>query len=74
MIILSCPLLILLLRPQVGKGTDELGSVYAKYVRERGEVEREYARALRKLVAKHQPKDQKKVQETTQVTQLTWKT
>ena len=25
---------------------------YAKYVRERGEVEREYARALRKLVAR----------------------
>ena len=26
---------------------------YAKYVRERGEVEREYARALRKLVARY---------------------
>ena len=25
---------------------------YAKYVKERGEVEREYARALRKLVAR----------------------
>ena len=29
---------------------------YAKYVRERGEVEREYARALRKLVTRCRPR------------------
>jgi len=53
----------------VNRGTEELGGGYAKYVRERGEVEREYARALRKLVARHSPKDAKKekVQETSQV-------
>jgi len=53
----------------VNRGTEELGGGYAKYVRERGEVEREYARALRKLVARHSPKDAKKekVVETSQV-------
>lgn len=53
----------------VTRGTEELGGQYAKYVKERGEVEREYARALRKLVAKYMPKENKKekVQETTQV-------
>ena len=47
------------------------------YSRERGEVEREYARALRKLVTRHQanqprPKDSKKEKlvETTQVRPL----
>jgi len=59
----------------VSRGTEELGGQYAKYVRERGEVEREYARALRKLVTRHQaciqprPKENKKEKlvETTQV-------
>ena len=51
------------------RGTEELGAQYCKYVRERGEVEREYARALRKLVVRHQPKEVKKekMQETSQV-------
>ena len=55
------------------RGTEELGAQYCKYVRERGEVEREYARALRKLVVRHQPKEAKKekIQETSQVNPLT---
>ena len=40
---------------QVLRMTKEIFCRYAKYVRERGEVEREYARALRKLVARCRP-------------------
>ena len=39
---------------------DQMGQVYAKFIKERGEVEREYARSLRKLVGKYSDKDEKK--------------
>ena len=39
---------------------DEMGQVYAKFIKERGEVEREYARSLRKLVGKYSDIDEKK--------------
>ena len=37
---------------EVGSQADQLGQVYARFIRERGEVEREYAKNLRKLVMK----------------------
>jgi len=39
---------------------DELGTALPRYLKERGEVEREYAKALRKLVAKYQVKEGKR--------------
>ena len=39
---------------------DQMGQAYAKFIKERGEVEREYARSLRKLVGKYSDKDEKK--------------
>jgi len=39
---------------------DELGTALPRYLKDRGEVEREYAKALRKLVAKYQVKEGKK--------------
>ena len=37
----------------VTKGGDELVSVMAKFVKERGEVEKEYAKNIRKLINKY---------------------
>ena len=37
----------------VTRGGEELSSVLAKYVKERGEVEKEYAKNIRKLVTKY---------------------
>ena len=37
----------------VTRGGDELSSVFAKMVKERGEVEKEYAKNIRKLVTKY---------------------
>ena len=45
--------------------TDELNSVIGKFVKERGEVEKEYARKLRKLVERFTPKEKKKEEEPT---------
>ena len=39
---------------------DQMGQVYAKFIKERGEVEREYAKSLRRLVGKYSDKDEKK--------------
>ena len=39
---------------------EELGQVCAKFIKERGEVEREYAKNLRKLIGKYSSKDDKK--------------
>ena len=40
----------------VTAGGDELSSVYAKYIKERGDLEKEYAKSIRKLVIKYQQK------------------
>ena len=45
---------------EVTSQADQMGQVYAKFIKERGEVEREYARSLRKLVGKYSDKDEKK--------------
>ena len=37
-------------------GVTSLGDVYAKYVKEKAELEKEYAKGLRKLLARYQPK------------------
>ena len=42
--------------PYVTRGGDELSSVFAKMVKERGEVEKEYAKNIRKLVTKYHHK------------------
>eukprot|EP00092_Neocalanus_flemingeri_P031176 GFUD01033867.1.p1 GENE.GFUD01033867.1~~GFUD01033867.1.p1 ORF type:complete len:570 (+),score=214.86 GFUD01033867.1:46-1755(+) len=40
----------------VTKGTNELVDVYAKFIKEKAELEKEYAKTLRKLVVKYEPK------------------
>ena len=42
------------------EGVHELEGVYAKYVKEKAELEREYAKGLRKLIAKYQPRKKNK--------------
>ena len=51
----------------VTAGGDELSSVYAKYIKERGDLEKEYAKSIRKLVIKYQQKtENKQGKETTE--------
>ena len=51
----------------VTRGGDELSSVYAKYIKERGDLEKEYAKSIRKLVIKYQQKtENKQDKETTE--------
>ena len=51
----------------VTRGGEELSTVFAKFIKERGEVEREYARNVKRLVARYQHKSQNKLgKETTQ--------
>ena len=45
--------------------TEELGAGLARFLKERGEVEKEYAKALRKIVAKYEGR-QGKGEETSQ--------
>jgi hypothetical protein len=44
----------------VNRGGDELSSILAKFVKERGEVEKEYAKNIRKLVTKFANKTETK--------------
>ena len=44
----------------VMEGVNSLVDVYAKYVKEKVELEKEYAKGLRKLIARYQPKKFKK--------------
>ena len=44
----------------VTEGVNNLVDVYAKYVKEKAELEKEYAKGLRKLIARYQPKKIKK--------------
>ena len=51
----------------VTRGGEELASVLAKFVKERGEVEKEYAKNIRKLVTKYTHKiENKQCKETSQ--------
>ena len=45
---------------ELGSQAEQMGQVYTKFIKERGEVEREYARNLRKLVGKYSEKEEKK--------------
>jgi len=49
----------------VNKGTEELSTFYSKFIKERGEVEKEYAKNLRKIIAKYCAKDKKELSEDT---------
>ena len=44
----------------VTRGAEELTSVYAKFIKERGDLEREYAKSIRKLLVKYQQKTENK--------------
>jgi len=43
----------------VSLGSSNLANVYAKFFKEKAEVEKEYAKGLRRIVAKYQPKQSK---------------
>jgi len=45
------------------KETQELEGVYGKFLKERGDIEKEYAKSLRKLVNNYSPKENKKEHE-----------
>ena len=44
----------------VTEGVTSLVDVYANYIKEKAELEKEYAKGLRKLIARYQPKKFKK--------------
>jgi len=52
----------------VSRGGEELGTVFARFIKERAELERDYAKNMRKLVNKYTDKttESKKTRETTQ--------
>ena len=43
----------------VTRGTEELATFYAKFIKERGDIEKEYAKSLRKIIAKYHQKEGK---------------
>ena len=53
----------------VTKGANDLVDVYAKFIKEKAELEKEYARGLRKLIAKYEPKKIKKNKENEESTE-----
>ena len=42
------------------RDVEELTSVYAKFIKEKGDLEREYAESIRKLVVRYQDRKQAK--------------
>ena len=44
---------------QVTGDVEDVCGVYGKFIKERGEVEREYAKSLRKLCSKYLPRGEK---------------
>ena len=44
----------------VAEGANILMDVYAKYVKEKAELEKEYAKGLRKLIARYEPRKLKR--------------
>ena len=53
----------------VTNGANDLVDVYAKFIKEKAELEKEYARGLRKLIAKYEPKKIKKNKENEESTE-----
>ena len=51
----------------VTTGTSNLVDVYAKYVKEKADLDKEYAKGLRKLIAKYEPKKIQDGEETTEI-------
>ena len=47
-------------------------NVYGKYVKEKADLEAEYARGLRKLVARYEPRKLQEGEETTEITSFRW--
>ena len=58
----------------VSRGGEELGTVFARFIKERAELERDYAKNMRKLVNKYTDKttESKKARETTQSKGFRW--
>ena len=58
----------------VSRGGEELGTVFARFIKERAELERDYAKNMRKLVNKYTDKttESKKARETTQAKGFRW--
>ena len=54
----------------VTEGVTSLVDVYANYVKERAELEKEYARGLRNLIASYQPKKIKKNTDSDETSEL----
>ena len=54
----------------VSEGVNSLVDVYAKYVKEKAELEKEYAKGLRKLIARYQPKKKEKKTESDESSEL----
>ena len=54
----------------VTEGVTSLVDVYANYVKERAELEKEYARGVRKLIASYQPKMIKKNTDSDETSEL----
>ena len=52
----------------VTRGGEELGTVFARFLKDRAEIERDYAKNMRKLVNKYSDKttENKKTKETSQ--------
>lgn len=58
----------------VSRGGEDLSSVYSKFIKDRAEIEREYAKNLRKLVGKYNDKTEtgRKSKETSQAKGFRW--
>ena len=54
----------------VSAEANNLVEVYAKYFKEKAELEKEYSKGLRKLIAKYEPKKQKENKEQTEMSSL----
>ena len=53
----------------VTKGANDLVNVYAKFIKEKADIEKEYAKGLRKLIAKYEPKKMRKSKENEESTE-----
>lgn len=58
----------------VTRGGEELGTVFARFLKDRAEIERDYAKNMRKLVNKYSDKttENKKTKETSQAKGFRW--
>ena len=51
----------------VTTGTNNLVDVYAKYIKEKADLDKVYAKGLRKLIAKYEPKTATESEEATEI-------